>query len=387
MTSLGIIWLVHWGTGSFGTAGIVAGAFAVTEACAGPVVARLIDHRGQPRVVPGVLAVHGVAVTALVASVAGHAPVWVLVLVAVLAGGSIPQIGALSAARWSWLLRGDDSLRTAFALEAVANDVAFLTGPALIAVVSAEVAGYAGSVFAVSLLLAGGLLFVTARGSAPRPEPPADRAAGPAPVGPGRRGLREPILWVLVVANLGLGLLFGSTQVSVTAFAVARGDGAYSGLLYGLMSLASVTAGFAFGLRRWPIRPETQLLVAFTVLSVGCVVLTLVHSTAALAVALLVPGAAIAPSIIVTGVLTQASVDAAVLTQAFTWQNSASAAGVAVGAACAGRAVDAVSPSAGFVVSAVSASVLTVVVYVWWLTTARHTRNRVETEHGSDRQL
>jgi predicted MFS family arabinose efflux permease len=106
-----------------------------------------------------------------------------------------------------------------------------------------------------------------------------------------------------------------------------------------------------------------------------------------LAVALLIPGAAIAPSIIVTGVLTQASVDAAVLTQAFTWQNSASAAGVALGAAGAGRAVDAVSPSSGFLVSAVSASALTVVVYVWWLTAARHTRNRVEAEHGSDRRL
>src|SRR5258707_9581874 len=46
MTSLGIVWLVHARTGSFTTAGLVTGGFAVAEAVAGPQLAPLIDPYG-----------------------------------------------------------------------------------------------------------------------------------------------------------------------------------------------------------------------------------------------------------------------------------------------------------------------------------------------------
>src|SRR5688500_17375138 len=65
MISLGIVWLVHARTGSYATAGLVTGAFAVAEALVGPQAARLIDRFGQTRVLPPVLLAHAAAVAAL----------------------------------------------------------------------------------------------------------------------------------------------------------------------------------------------------------------------------------------------------------------------------------------------------------------------------------
>ena len=107
MTSLGIVWLVHARTGSYATAGLVTGGFAVAEAVAGPQLARLIDRFGQSRVLPPALLAHAAAVATLLALVAAGSPDWLMTAGGVLAGATIPQLGALSAARWAALLRDE----------------------------------------------------------------------------------------------------------------------------------------------------------------------------------------------------------------------------------------------------------------------------------------
>ena len=58
MTGLGLVWLVHAETGSYGEAGLVAGAAALGGALASPAVAALVDAYGQPRALPVLVAVH-----------------------------------------------------------------------------------------------------------------------------------------------------------------------------------------------------------------------------------------------------------------------------------------------------------------------------------------
>jgi MFS family permease len=72
MTSLGIVWLVHARTGSYATAGLVTGGFAVAEAVAGPQLARLADRFGQTRVLPPALLGHAAAVATLLALVVAN---------------------------------------------------------------------------------------------------------------------------------------------------------------------------------------------------------------------------------------------------------------------------------------------------------------------------
>src|SRR5438105_4323262 len=105
MTSLGIVWLVHARTGSYITAGLVTGGFAIAEAVAGPQLARLADRFGQTRVLPAALAAHAAAVAALLALVTAGAQDWLMTAGGAAVGATIPQLGALSGTRWVALLR------------------------------------------------------------------------------------------------------------------------------------------------------------------------------------------------------------------------------------------------------------------------------------------
>lgn len=347
MTGLGVVWLVHGSTGSYAAAGSVTGGFAVAEAVAGPQVARLIDRFGQTRMLPITLLAHAAAVALLIGLTVSHAPLWSLIVAGVVAGGSLPQLGAQTAARWSHALRGTPLLSSAFALESLSVGVAFMVGPGLVGVVSAFVSPVAGSVLATSLLLTGGLLLAVQRRTAP-------------PIGP--RGQHERAKRLLhkrfaglVGTNIGIGLFFGSMQVSVTAFAVARGTPGLAGPLYSITSLVSLFAGLAYGARRWRTTPQTQFVIVLVGLTLSCLPLLAAATPLQAALALALPGLAIAPFQTLSAVLAESSVEPAVLTQAFTWLNSGSAAGIALGAAFAGRIVDTHEPRYGFLVALVSA--------------------------------
>jgi MFS family permease len=163
MTGLGLVWLLHARTGSYGTAGLAAAGFALAEALIGPQLARLIDRFGQTRVLPFCLLAHAAAIAGVLASTTAAAQI----AAATCAGAVVPQLGALSGARWAHLLRGERAgeLPTAFALESLANATAFLLGPVLVASLGAVGDAALASGIAAGLILGGG----AARGAPRRP--------------------------------------------------------------------------------------------------------------------------------------------------------------------------------------------------------------------------
>lgn len=335
MAGLAIVWLVHGETGSFGAAGLVTGSFAVAETLAGPQVARLIDRFGQARVLVPCLCAHAAAVAALVALAMTGATTLPLMTAGLAAGATIPQVGALAAARWSALLHGKPELTSAFALEAMSNDFAFLAGPALAVLVATTLHPAAGTVVAASLVVGAGLTFAALRRTAPPPVTP--RTGGPHPR---RSALLSKSFGTLLAVNLALGVFFGSMQVSVSAFAAAQHAAPSAGLLYGLMSAASLLASLTYGHHRWHTPPAVHMRLALTFLACASLLPLLAGTPWQLGLALLLPGMGIAPCIILSATLIESVVDRSVLTQAFTWANSASAAGIAVSASAVGRLVD-----------------------------------------------
>jgi MFS family permease len=353
MTGLGIVWLVHGSTGSYAVAGTVTGGFAVAEALAGPQIGRLIDRYEQTRMLPITLLLHAAAVALLITLTTTHQTQWQLILAGVLAGGTLPQVGAQTSARWAHALRGRPGLSTAFALEALSTGVAFMVGPALIGTVSSLTSPIAGSALATTLLVAGGLALAVQRSTAPPPSS-TDRKESSA------RLLNKGFL-ALVATNIGIGLFFGSMQVSVTAFAVDNGSPSLAGPLYAITSLVSLFAGFAYGARHWSMLPSKQFVLVLTGLTISTIPLLLADSPLALGLALALPGLAIAPIQTLSAVLTESEVAPTVLTQAFTWLNSGSAAGIALGAAFAGRAVDGHSAQYGFAIALLATATATAV--------------------------
>ncbi|QUQ66663.1 MFS transporter [Kutzneria sp. CA-103260] len=343
MTSLGIVWLVHARTGSYITAGLVTGGFAVAEAVAGPQLARLTDRFGQSRVLPVCLLAHASAVATLLFLVVVAAPAWLLTSAGVLAGATIPQLGALSAARWASLLRAGQSLPAAFALESLANELAYLAGPALVSFLGTSGFPAAGTLLAATLVVLGGLCFVSQRRTAP---PVSHPSVLPRPARP----LLRPGFAVLAAVNLFLGCFFGAMPISLTA--------SHSPALFLVSSSASLLSGWLYGLRRWRTSPPLQLTAAATLLALGSLPSLFARSPVELAFGVALTGLAIPLIIVLSSILTEATVPRAVLTQAFVWLNSASAAGSATSAAATGWAVDAFGPHGGFAVATLAAFVL-----------------------------
>ncbi|MEU4606736.1 MFS transporter [Kribbella sp. NPDC023972] len=356
MTSLGIVWLVHGSTGSYAAAGSVTGGFAVAEALAGPQVARLIDRFGQTRMLPITLLAHALTVAMLIGLTVTHAPLWALITAGVLAGGSLPQLGAQTGARWSHALRGTPLLSSAFALESLSVGIAFMVGPALIGIVSSFGSPVAGSTLATGLVLAGGLALAVQRSTAPSP-------VRRHPTSDPDRLLHKGFL-ALVATNVGIGIFFGSMQVSVTAYAVGRGTPSLAGPLYSITSLVGLIAGFAYGARRWRLSARNQLVLVLAALTVSTIPLLAVETPLAVGIALALPGLTIAPFQTLSAVLAESEVESAVLNQAFTWLNSGAAAGIALGAAFGGRVVDAYDAHFGFAVALLAALVATLMALV-----------------------
>ncbi|NUW46186.1 MFS transporter [Nonomuraea rhodomycinica] len=338
MTGLGLVWLLHARTGSYGTAGLAAAGFALAEALIGPQPARLVDRFGQTRVLPYSLLAHAAAVTGVLASTTPAAAI----IAAVCAGATVPPLGALSAARWAHLLRGGRAgeLPTAFSLESLANATAFLLGPVLVSSLGAAGEAALASTMAVALILGGGGALAVQGRTAP---PPARDHAARARAA---RTLLRPAFLLLALLNLALGLYFGTMGVGVSAFAVSHGTPGAAAPIIAASSLSGLLSGWLYGLPRHPAPPRRRLVVTTACLTGAALLLPFASSAVRLGAAVVVTEAAVPPTLVLLNVLTQKAVHPAVLTQALTWNNSAGAAGSALAAALAGRAADAWGPSA-----------------------------------------
>jgi hypothetical protein len=169
MTILGVLWAVRGATGSFASAGVTTAVFALADATAGPQVARLVEDRGQRRVLPWSVAVFVLAVSGLIAGAVLRLPLAVLALMAMAAGASVPPVGSFSAARWRHAVRTPDQVAAALSLEAALNDVTHLCGPVLVSALSAVLYPAAGLTLAGGLVAVGMTAFIWQR----RSEPPA----------------------------------------------------------------------------------------------------------------------------------------------------------------------------------------------------------------------
>jgi predicted MFS family arabinose efflux permease len=354
MTGLGLLWLLHARTGSYGTAGLAVAGFAVAEALVGPQLARLIDRFGQTRVLPCCLLAHGAAIAAVLVSSTPAAQI----AAATCAGAVVPQLGALSSARWAYLLRGERAgeLPTAFSLESLANATAYLLGPVLVTSLGAAGDTVLASAIAAGLILGGGAALAAQRHTAPQPARERARQASTGPVTQ-RQTLRQPAFVLVALLNLAIGLYFGTMQVSVSAFAVGRGMPGAAALIIAAASLAGLLGGWVYGLRRPSAPARRQLVIAAAYLTGAALLLPFAPSAIWLGAAVAVTAAAIPPTLVLLNVLTEQAVHPTTLTEAFTWNNSASSAGSALAATFAGQAADAwgasaalwQAPAAGFI--------------------------------------
>src|SRR6266540_5789521 len=154
MAGLAIVLLVRQTGGSYATAGLVAGSYAISLGLTAPLLGRLIDRVGQTRVLLATAGVSAAAFAALaVAAEAGSRAL--LPVLAALGGASLPPVAACLRALWSELLGRGAELQAAFSVEAIVQELIFVVGPPLVAILAAVFAPAAAMLGIAILLLAG----------------------------------------------------------------------------------------------------------------------------------------------------------------------------------------------------------------------------------------
>ncbi|HEY0474506.1 MAG TPA: MFS transporter [Kribbella sp.] len=340
MIGLGTVILIARESGSYGLAGAVSGVGVIAGAVTGPIQGRLVDRFGQRLLLLVGSVLCTIGLVGLLIAVHAHAPHWVLYLVSFIAGGTRPQVGSFVRARWTHLLGRGRALQTAFALEAVGDEVVFIVGPVLVTTLATQFSPYAALGAAGVLGLVGGIWLALLKASDP---PGRGKASG---------AEQAPLPWLslmlLSLIGLGLGATLGSAEVVTIAFTAAEGQPGMSGVVLAVWAFGSLLAGLWYGSVPWRAPVERRLLIGCVALAIALSPLPWVPNIVTLGIVLFFAGLTIAPTMVAVTACVEEWVPPQRLTEAITWTVTGILLGVAPGNAAAGHAVDVWGPSRAY---------------------------------------
>ncbi|GAA1995649.1 MFS transporter [Nakamurella flavida] len=346
MNGIGLVVLVSLTRDSYALAGGIAALYALSNAAVGPQISRLIDARGQRRIVRLQLAVNVPAVVGLILVIQLSTLTWPAFPLAVVAGATQPIIGSLVRARWSTKLRGTDELRTAFAWESLVDEAIFIVGPPLATVLALSLFPSAALVTASVATVIGTWWLLSQRSTEPVPS---GRTGGLR----GRSALLLPGVGGLALVFVFLGGIFGSMEVVTVAFTAEAGQPGAAGLALALYAVGSLITGLIFGAARIAMPIARQFLLWTILLAVVTAPMPFLPSVVLVGAGLFLAGSACSPALILGMSLVDRIVPPERLTEAISWTGSGLAVGIALSSPLAGVLVDADgSAGIGYVVTA-----------------------------------
>jgi len=356
ITGLSIVLVVSTTTGSYGLAGSIASGFAIAAAVGTIATSRLVDRHGQRAVLRVLSLTQACCLVRFVIAVrTGSIPA--MAVLAILSGACVPSIGPAVRARWSRALQGSppQSLRTAFALEGIWDELIFTIGPLIATTLALRIWLESPILLAAALVLIGTFLLASQRATEP---PPSQQPA----IGQRRSSaIRSPGMAIPTVIGVGLGSVFGAFEVSAVALTQRTDQPGTAGVILAVWALCSGLGGLWFGSRHVRMSVPTQAAIATALLSLGLLPVVIVGSVPALTAAAILSGVTIAPALILVFALAERLVAPQSLTEGLTWVTSGINLGFAAGVALAGIVVDAYGTSWSFALALGSATLASLV--------------------------
>jgi len=299
MMTVGVLAIVVAARGSVALGGLTSAAVGMGVVVAGPALGDLADRFGQRRVLVPVGLANGVLLAVFPLVVAATDSDALLLASAAAIGLTGPQTAAMSRSRVMALIgervdpaRRERTFSRAMAYESAADETAFVIGPFVVGLLAALIAPWAPIAGAAVL----GFVFVTAFALHPtgRAVPERAQRAAMAPI----RELLHPRLLVLIAAVFGVGLFFGSTLTSLTAFMEQQGAPEAGALLYGVMGVGSAVLALAVAVlpARFPLR--WRLVVFASILTASAGAYTLGGSVPTVTLVLCLMGIGVGPSLV-----------------------------------------------------------------------------------------
>jgi MFS family permease len=349
MTGLSILLLVQAASHSFASGGLMTAAYVAGLASVSPLLGRVIDRSGPRTVLRASTIAFPAALCLLVLSahqVRAQSPLNLLLAFA--AGAGFPPITVCMRTFLRQRLGDDPLLSTAYSLESVLIETMFIVGPmfvaALVGLGSPEVA----VLLAAGCGAAGTLLFLRSPALTHWRVEPHTRT--------GRLGpLATPgFAWLLLVI-VGYANTFGLVEIGVAAYAASTGHTALAGVLLSLMSVGSVLGGLAYGSRTWRLTLARQFALALALMGIGVALLAPAANVWLFALLSFAAGLVMAPALTIQSMLVARTAAQAHATEAFTWSSCGLLAGVGLGMAFGGWAVERYGWRAAFIVAAAAA--------------------------------
>jgi MFS family permease len=341
--SLAIVFLVTDATGSYAVAGAVASGGALCYALVVPQLGYLMDRVGQRRALRPMAWAFAAAGAAFLLTAQLNAPTWALFAAGAAFGATMPPMSALVRARWSHLAGRDGGtlLKSAYSFESVADELTFVLGPLLVAVIVLFHPG--AGVAAVAAMGAAGALLLAAQRRTEPPVLPRRTAA--------RRAITIPGLRLMCGMYVCTAAMFAGHEISTVSFVDEHGEPWMVGGVIGTYALGSAVGGLWYGARVWSLSLDRRFLLTMAAMVAGMAPLWAMPNVAALWAFSLFGGVLIAPGIIAGYSLVREGVPAESLTEGMTWLSTAVGLGKALGVLAAGLVVDAGGARWGYALS------------------------------------
>ncbi|MEO8690058.1 MAG: MFS transporter, partial [Solirubrobacteraceae bacterium] len=313
MGAIGLVFILrtHEITGSFAAGGGATAAYALSLGLVAPLLGRLIDLKGQTRVLLGAATLQAAALVSF-AALPDDAALPLILVLAALTGASQPPLGPTVRSLWARDL--DDATRhVLFTGESAVLEGIYIAGPVMI------VAGIGGllSISAAALAcgvfgLTGTVLFVlTPASRAWRPERDRVRGLAGALASPGVRTL----LATMGVVGIGIGVI----EVSVPALCERADAASATGFVFGLWGLGSLIGGAVASRLSAGPDPSRRVIVLLAALAGGTLPLVLAAGVVALGALIVLAGIAIAPALAAVHSLAGRLAGRGTVTEAYTW--------------------------------------------------------------------
>lgn len=338
-----IVLFVRSEGGSYTLAGVLATVYGLATAVGQPLLGRAVDLHGQPRVMlpAAVLSGLGMAAFALV----GIDPIGLAAVAILVAGVFTPPLEGGLRALWPNVLKRQDRVHKAYALDSVAQEVMFTVGP-LVVTLAVALWSEAGALLVINVIGVLGALSVVVS--------PPSRAWSSAPREAHWLGaLRSSGLLALLGSFLFVGMALGSITVAAVAYADEL-SGVSGNLVYALvmsgLGFGALVGGLAYGVRDWAGPAEPRLRVLIGLLALGYLPLMLTPGYVAMTALSCVAGLFLAPALSCAFVVVDRHAPVGTVTEAFSWLVTTFGVGAALGTAVVGPAIEEGGVAGGFAV-------------------------------------
>ncbi|MFC8201206.1 MFS transporter [Streptomyces sp. NPDC060006] len=328
--AIAVVLFIRAEGGTYSLAGALAAVYGVATAVGQPVLGRLVDLYGQPRIQLPAALVSALGMSVFAFTGTQSLPL-AYALVAV-AGLFTPPLEGGLRALWPVVLHKEGQVHTAYAMDAVAQEVMFTVGPLLVTLCVSLWSAQAALVVLNVIGVLGALTVVVSRPS---------RAWRSAPREAHWLGaLRAPGLIALLGAFLFVGMALGSITVAGVSYADDHGGDVTYGWLMAAIGLGALVGGTVYGARQWSGAPERRLRVLVALLAVCYLPLMLMPDVVAMTALVALAGVFLAPCIACAFIIVDRHAPRGTVTEAFSWLVTTFTVGASVGTGLAGPVVE-----------------------------------------------